>query len=88
MPIGRPTIYQTIKIVNSNTQVIIAYGNWYFIAFNKYTNGQTLGKKVMRLKIVNSKDIDAKVPIWSYLVRAIILYQPIYYLVKLLRYAL
>ncbi|MBQ8681946.1 MAG: RDD family protein [Bacilli bacterium] len=56
----------------------------YFIGFNKYTNGQTLGKKVMRLKIVNSKDESSPVPVWSYLVRTIILYQPIYYIVKLI----
>lgn len=56
----------------------------YFIGFNKYTNGQTLGKKLMRLKIVNSSDKNKDVPIWSYIVRMIILYQPIYYLVKLI----
>lgn len=55
----------------------------YFILFNKYTDGQTLGKKLMRLKIVNSKDVQDKVPIWSYIVRALILYQPIYYIIKL-----
>ena len=56
----------------------------YFVGFNKYTNGQTLGKKLMRLKIVNSKDNGKDVPIWSYIVRVLILYQPIYYLVRLI----
>ena len=56
----------------------------YFGLFNWYTNGQTLGKKLMRLKIVNSKDSDKRVPIWSYIVRALVLYQPINYLVKLI----
>ena len=56
----------------------------YFVGFNKYTNGQTLGKKLMRLKIVNSKDQDKNVSVLSYIIRAIILYQPIYYIVKLI----
>lgn len=56
----------------------------YFVGFNKYTNGQTLGKKLMRLKVVNSKDSSKDVPVWSYIVRALVLYQPIYYIVKLI----
>ena len=55
----------------------------YFVVFNKITNGQTLGKRIVRLKIVNSKDVSCKVPVWSYLVRACFLYQPINYLIKL-----
>lgn len=56
----------------------------YFVLFNKYTNGQTLGKKLMRLKIVNSKDENKNVPIISYIIRLIILYQPIYYIIRLI----
>lgn len=56
----------------------------YFVLFNVFTKGQTLGKKLMRLKIVNSKDESRDVPVWGYIVRAIILYQPIYYLVRLI----
>lgn len=55
----------------------------YFVVFNKITNGQTLGKRIVRLKIVNSKDVSCEVPVWSYLVRACFLYQPINYLIKL-----
>ena len=56
----------------------------YFVGFNYYTSGQTLGKKLFRLKIVNSKDDKEKVSILSYLIRAIFLYQPLYYIVKLI----
>jgi len=56
----------------------------YFVGFNKYTSGQTLGKKLMRLKIINSHDESKAVPIWSYIVRALILYQPISYIIKLI----
>ena len=53
----------------------------YFVGFNMFTNGQTLGKKLMRLRIINSKGND--VLVWSYIVRTLVLYQPIYYLVRL-----
>lgn len=56
----------------------------YFVGFNKLTGGQTLGKKLLRLKIVNAKDKTKEVPVWGYVIRAVILYQPIYYLVKLI----
>lgn len=56
----------------------------YFIGFNKLTNGQTLGKKLFRLRVVNSKDSSLGVSVWSYLIRAILLYQPINYIVKLI----
>lgn len=56
----------------------------YFIGFNKFTGGQTLGKKLTRLKIVNAKDSSNEVSVWSYLIRAIILYQIIQYFVKLI----
>ena len=56
----------------------------YFVLFNKFTNGQTLGKKLTRLKIVNAKDTKEEVTILSYIIRAIILYQPIYYIAKLI----
>lgn len=59
--------------------VVIAY----FVFFNKFTGGQTLGKKLLRLKIISSKD-EMEVSIWSYVVRMIILYQPISYLVRLI----
>ena len=37
----------------------------------------------MRLKIVNNSDNSKDVPIWSYIVRMLILYQPINYLIKI-----
>lgn len=55
----------------------------YFIGFNYYTSGQTLGKKVFRLKIVSSKEESQKVSLLSYFIRALLLYQPLYYIVKL-----
>lgn len=55
----------------------------YFVGFNYITNGQTLGKKVMKLKIENI-DKNKKVPIISYIIRALLMYQTIYYITKLI----
>ena len=57
---------------------------FYFVFFNYYTNGETLGKKIFHLKIVNNKDNNKKISILSYIIRAIFLYQPIYYIIKLI----
>ena len=55
----------------------------YFVIFNIITEGQTLGKKLTRLKIVNNRNNNKKVLWWSYFIRTLILYQPVYYLVRL-----
>lgn len=55
----------------------------YFVGFNMLTKGATLGKKLFRLRIVNNKDSNEKVSVLSYLLRALMLYQPIYYLARL-----
>jgi len=54
----------------------------YFVGFNALTNGATLGKKLARLRIVNSKDNNKRVSILSYVIRCVMLYQPLYYLFK------
>lgn len=54
----------------------------YFVGFNVITNGATLGKKLARLRIVNSKDNNEKVSVLSYFIRCVMLYQPLYYLFK------
>lgn len=56
----------------------------YFVGFNVLTNGSTLGKKLVRLRIVNNKDASEKVSLVSYLIRFVMLYQPVYYLARLI----
>lgn len=56
----------------------------YFVGFNMITKGQTLGKKLTRLKIINSNPNHENVSIINYIIRAIILYQPLYYLIRLI----
>ena len=55
----------------------------YFIGFNYLTDGQTLGKKITHLKIVSNIDKHQKVSLISYLIRALLMYQVIYYLMRL-----
>jgi len=56
----------------------------YFVGFNMITNGVTLGKKLVRLKIINNKDSNSKVGVSSYLIRCVMVYQIIYYLFKVI----
>lgn len=69
---------------NSISQMIIyiIIAILYFTVFNYLTNGQTLGKKVLHLRIVSTTD-DKKVPIVSYIIRSTIMYEIIYYLARL-----
>ena len=55
----------------------------YFLGFNIITKGQTLGKKILKLRIVNNKD-EKDVSILNYLIRCILLYNPIYYLLMII----
>lgn len=50
----------------------------YFVVFQKYNNGQTLGKKIMKIKIAGNLNI------FKYLLRALIAYNIIFNLMKLI----
>lgn len=50
----------------------------YFVGFQMLTNGQTLGKKIMKLRVASIKK-EEKPTMWQYLVRALILYNTIFY---------
>ena len=47
----------------------------YFALFQKYNNGQTMGKQIMKIKVVNNKD-NKNVSLIKYLLRCL----PIYYI--------
>lgn len=69
------TIYNIIYIV-----VLLLY----FVLGNIWFSGQTLGKKLLKLKIVSNDDSSKKVTWVNFLIRALVLYNPIYYLVILI----
>lgn len=64
------TIYNIIYIV-----LLLVY----FVGVNIWLEGQTFGKKLLKLKVVSNKD-DKKLSWINYLVRALVLYNPVYYL--------
>ena len=66
--------YSLVSNISSFVVILL-----YFLGLNIFMNGQTIGKKVMKLQIVSNDDAD-KVSIINYLIRALILYNPIYYL--------
>jgi uncharacterized RDD family membrane protein YckC len=65
--------YMSKYSVSTNIAAIVVLIG-YFVLFQKYNNGQTLGKKIMKIKVVN-KDLDNP-SIGQYLLRII----PYYYL--------
>lgn len=76
--------YKLNKSYKINNIIYIALILLYFVGVNLLTNGQTLGKKVMKLKIVNNSDEYTKVSTFNYFLRALVLYNPLYYLMVLL----
>lgn len=74
--------YKIAKNSSISSVIYIIVTILYFGIFNLVTDGQTLGKKIFKLKIVSSD--DGKPNIVSYLIRSVLLYNTIYYLVSLI----
>lgn len=66
------------SVIGNIVQVIAILA--YFVGVNLLTKGQTVGKKIMKLQIINNKDSSSRVSALSYFIRTLILYNPIYYL--------
>ena len=45
----------------------------YFGVLEWYLKGQTIGKKIFRLRTVDNDDIKNKIPLWKYLIKAILI---------------
>lgn len=76
--------YKIAKNSSISSAIYIIVTILYFGIFNLITDGQTLGKKLFKLKIVSSVSDDSKPNIVSYLIRSVLLYNTIYYLVSLI----
>lgn len=74
--------YKIAKNSSISSAIYIIVTILYFGIFNLVTDGQTLGKKIFKLKIVSSD--DGKPNIVSYIIRSVLLYNTIYYLVSLI----
>ncbi len=66
------------SVIGNIVQVIVIFA--YFVGINLLTKGQTVGKKIMKLQIINNKDSSSKVSALAYFIRTLVLYNPIYYL--------
>jgi hypothetical protein len=55
--------------ISNNIEIVVVLF-LYFVIFQKYNNGQTLGKKIMKIKVVG----DNKTSIWRYLLRMLPMY--------------
>lgn len=72
--LNNDSIYKLTKYSVSTSVVIIVVIFGYFVLFQKYNNGQTLGKKIMKIKVVDANDNN--ISIIKYILRTI----PMYYI--------
>lgn len=62
--------YKLTKLSVNETIIIVVVSSLYFVLFNYYNNGQTLGKKLMKLRIVSSD--NEKLSINNYVIRSLV----------------
>ena len=67
--------YEVTKYSIAYTIVIVLSLILYFVVFQKFNNGQTLGKKFMKIKVVD-KDTEENTSLLKYLLRSL----PIYFI--------
>lgn len=67
-------VYKVTKYGISTNVAVVLVIFAYFGIFQKFNNGQTLGKKIMKIKVVSNDDKNLSV--WSYFLRIL----PIYYI--------
>ena len=73
--------YQLSKASIFNDLVLIGLYFLYFIVFQRYNNGQTLGKKMMKIEVVDEDDV---VSFKKLLIRGVILYAMAFSLIDIL----
>ncbi|MEE3344183.1 MAG: RDD family protein [Bacilli bacterium] len=76
----KKTNYLINKYTKGNNIISFIVLITYFLSLNILLKGQTIGKKIMKLRIVNNKNEEEKITTINHLIRIIILYNPIYYL--------
>lgn len=63
--------YKLIKLSTISTTISLLVILLYFVVIQFYFNGQTVGKKIMKLRVVSNS--DKKLNIFNYLLRSLIL---------------
>jgi uncharacterized RDD family membrane protein YckC len=69
--------YKVTKYSLAYNIILVVLLVLYFVVFNVVTDGQTLGKRLLNLKIVSAK--GGSVKWYNYVIRCLILYGPLYY---------
>ncbi len=64
--------YYLSKYGVSNNIITIVVIIGYFVFFQKYNQGQTLGKKIMKIKVVDNNS-EENISIWRYILRYLLL---------------
>ncbi len=76
--------YDINKMGLNQTIITIIVYMLYFGVLPFVMNGQTLGKKLLRLKVVDAKDEEKRISIWKYLIRAFLIREIIFTLVSII----
>ncbi len=50
----------------------------YFGVFEWYMKGQTIGKKIFKLRTVDNDNIKNKIPLWKYLIKAVLISEVVF----------
>ena len=72
--LNKDNLYYLTKYSISSNIVVIIVIIGYFVFFQKYNHGQTLGKKIMKIKVVGND--NKELSIWKLFIRTI----PTYYI--------
>lgn len=75
----------TISKLSLNTTIItIIIYMLYFGILPFFTKGQTLAKKILHLKVVDSVDEEKDIPLWKYLVKAFLICEIVFTIINLI----
>ena len=56
----------------------------YFGVLEWYLNGQTIGKKIFRLRTVDNTDIKDKIPLWKYIIKTVLISEVLFTLANVI----
>ncbi len=74
--------YEISKLSLNETIICFIVYLAYFGLIPFFTKGQTLAKKLLRLKVVDSKNEEKAIPLWKYLLRAFLICELIFVIIN------
>lgn len=76
--------YKINKLIRYQTIISIIIYMLYFTTLEVIFKGQTLGKKLLHVKVVDNKDINKKIPIWKYALRTVLSCEVIFLILEVI----